>query len=87
MIIDLADRLHEGIDDDGPAKFKTVLFQGFGQGLAFFCLRWDLGSIRPLIDQRMPARCIPNEIGKINAAFRHGQIGAGIADGCFNLGL
>ncbi len=76
MIVDHADRLHEGVDDGRAAKFKAALRQllghrargrGFGRHLAH-------GAV--VVDLRLAVDEIPQQFGKAGAFFHDFEPGA-----------
>ena len=76
MIVDHADRLHEGVDDGRAAEFKAALRQflghrardrGFGGHLAH-------GAI--MVDLRLAVDEIPQQLGKAGAFFHDFEPGA-----------
>ncbi len=40
MVVDHADSLHPGVNNDGSDAFEAALLQRFGHGFRFRCLRY-----------------------------------------------
>src|SRR5689334_3379607 len=86
MIVDHADRLHEGIDDGRPAKLETALRQFLG-----YCAR-DRGFGRHLtdaakaIDLGTAVHEVPQQFGKARPLFHHLEPGARREHRAFDLG-
>lgn len=64
MIIDHADRLHEGVTDCRADKGHTVTFQGPTHGLGFFRLRRQLMAPEILVDNRLSSNNGPQKIAE-----------------------
>jgi hypothetical protein len=83
VIVDDADRLHPGIDNDRPDKFESAFFEILGKGDR----KVRLGNCPMIIlDNWFAAGLFPDIVTKVYALFPHFKIGPGIADGGFDFG-
>src|ERR1019366_10340283 len=86
MIVDHADRLHEGIDDGRPDEFEAVTSKFLGHRPRFIGFGRRARTAAEFMVYRFAADVLPKHLGKSRAALHDLDKGAGRADRARDLG-
>src|SRR5262245_6190057 len=73
VVIDHADRLHERVDDRRPDELEAALLQFFGDLARQLRLRRDRPARFQMIEDRLAADEVPEELGEAQAFLLHRQ--------------
>src|SRR5580704_15234529 len=86
MIVDHADRLHEGVDDGRPAEFEAALRQLFGDRARDCSLRRYLACGFVVVDLWLAVDEVPQQLRKARPLVHDVEPGPRRAHGAFDLG-
>ena len=81
MVVGDAYGLHPGVDDDGAYEFEAAFLEGFGDLFG----EWGFGGDGAFELDGFAAGHVPDEFGEVFAGLLHVEVGAGAADGGFDL--
>src|SRR5712691_4280645 len=87
VVVDHADRLHEGVDDRRPAEFEALRFQILRNSLRQRRLSRNLPPALETINERLAVREVPQIRGKARALFHDLKPGAGRQNGAVDFQL
>src|SRR6202035_5831882 len=85
MIVDHADRLHEGVDDGRPAELETTLRQFLGDRARGRCFRRHLACGFVMVDLRLAVLEIPQQLGETGPLVHDLEPGPRRAHGALDL--